>query len=99
FIFLIIDNILLTVNSVLSTNSFDANSFKVYPNPAKNLLNIDSASNVQSVSVYNVIGQEVLNRTINSTNANLDISSLNTGVYVIRALIDGNVVTSKFIKE
>lgn len=97
--FVYIDNILLTVNSVLSTNSFDANSFKVYPNPAKNLLNIDSASNVQSVSVYNVIGQEVLNRTINSTNANLDISSLNTGVYVVRALIDGNVVTSKFIKE
>lgn len=97
--FVYVDNILLTVNSLLSTNSFDVNTFKIHPNPANNILNIQAGSNVQSVSVYNILGQEVLNRTLNNTNATIDISSLNIGVYVIKALIDGNVVSSKFIKE
>jgi len=94
-----VDNIYLHKNTVLSSDSFTISKIKLYPNPANNILNIQAGSNVQSVSVYNILGQEVLNRTLNNTTATIDISSLNIGVYVIKALIDGNVVSSKFIKE
>ena len=91
------DDVILETTA--NTSLFNFSKIKLYPNPANNVLNIQAGSNVQSVSVYNILGQEVLNRTLNNTTATIDISSLNIGVYVIKALIDGNVVSSKFIKE
>jgi len=94
-----VDNILLTVNSILSNNSFNISKFKLYPNPTSNILNIEAAGNVQNIAVYNVLGQEVINRQTNGTSITLDVSSLNSGIYVIKTMIDGNLSSTKFIKE
>lgn len=93
------DNLYLHKNTVLSSENFNVSKVRLYPNPATNILNIESVSNIQNLAVYNVLGQEVINREINSSSVNLDVSALNTGVYVIKTMIDGNVSSTKFIKE
>ena len=93
------DNIYLHKNTVLSSDSFNVSSVKLYPNPTSNILNIEANGNVQNVIVYNVLGQEVMNRETNGTSISLDVSSFNNGIYVIKTLIDGNVSSTKFIKE
>lgn len=93
------DNIYLHKNTVLSSDSFNVSSVKLYPNPTSNILNIEANANVQNVIVYNVLGQEVMNRETNGTSISLDVSSFNNGIYVIKTLIDGNVSSTKFIKE
>jgi endoglucanase len=72
---------------------------KLYPNPTTSVLNIESAGTIQSIAIYNVLGQEVLNRTIDSTSARIDVASFNTGIYVVKSVIDGVTSSSKFIKE
>jgi hypothetical protein len=97
--FVYLDNVLITVNSVLNNNSFDLTSFRIYPNPTSNILNIEAGAAIQSIAVYNVLGQEVMNRAANEATMSLDVSGLNSGIYVIKTMIDGNVSSTKFIKE
>lgn len=93
------DNIYLHKNTVLSSDSFTVSKFKLYPNPASNVINIEATADVQNISVYNLLGQEVMNRQTSGTSVSLDVSSLNAGVYVIKTMIDGNASSTKFIKE
>jgi hypothetical protein len=84
---------------VLSTAKFDASNIKMYPNPVRNTLTIEANSAIQKVSVYNVLGQEVMTKSPKSNAATLQTGSLQKGVYMVKTEIDGNVSTSKIIKE
>jgi len=93
------DNIYLHKNTVLSNDSFATTKVKLYPNPTSNILNIEANGAIQNIAVYNVLGQEVMNKQTEGTSISLDVSSLNSGIYVIKTMIDGNVSSTKFIKE
>ena len=83
----------------LSRNSFDAISgLNIYPNPAKNFLNITSSSlEAKTVAIYNVLGAQVL--TANVTNAPINIASLSKGVYVVKVTEEGKTATRKLVIE
>ena len=83
----------------LNTNNFAVSQVKLYPNPTASTLNIEALANIQSIAIYNIIGQEVMTKEANSSTISLDVSGLNSGVYVIKTMIDGNVSSTKFIKE
>jgi len=93
------DNLYLHKNTVLSTDSFEASRVRMYPNPATNVLNIESSTSIEKVTVYNVLGQQVISEIPNKALVTLDVSALQVGVYVVKTTIDGNVSSSKFIKE
>jgi hypothetical protein len=97
--FVYIDNILLTTNSLLNNNSFNMNKVSLYPNPTSNVLNIESVETIQNIAIFNVLGQEVVNKSTNESSIRLDVSGLNAGVYVVKSTIDGKVSSTKFIKE
>ena len=94
-----VDNIYLHKNTVLSSDSFAISKVKLYPNPTSNVLNIESVGTIQNIAIFNVLGQEVINKTANESLLSLDVSGLNAGVYVIKTVIDGTVSSTKFIKE
>ncbi len=95
-----VDNIYLHKNTTsLSTDSFAISKVKLYPNPTSNVLNIESVGTIQNIAIFNVLGQEVMNKLTNQTLVSLDVSGLNAGVYVIKTAIDGTVSSTKFIKE
>jgi endoglucanase len=93
------DNIYLHKNTVLDVTSFEAAKAKLFPNPATNILNVQSNSRIDNVSIFNVVGQEVVSMKSNEELIKVDVSSLNSGVYVVKATIEGKISTSKFIKE
>jgi hypothetical protein len=83
----------------LSRNSFDAISgLKIYPNPAKNVLNISSDSfEAKTVAIYNVLGAQVL--SANVTNAPINVASLSRGIYVVKVTEEGKTATRKLVIE
>jgi len=85
--------------STLSNAKFQTSSIKMHPNPVKNTLTIDANSTIQRVSVYNILGQEVMAVSPKSNSTILQTSALQKGVYMVRTEIDGNVSTNKIIKE
>ena len=86
----------------LAAQDFEfSNDFSIYPNPAADVLNIQSKKQaaISSVSIYNTLGQLVLVSTNLRQNKTIDVSALKTGNYFIK--VDSNEGTSnaKFIKK
>lgn len=79
-------------------------SISMYPIPAKNTLNIDinnsKFSGKMEVKIMNVVGQIVLNKTFDMTSTkSLNVSQLNSGVYIIDFNIDGQRFSKRFVKQ
>ncbi|PHX62426.1 MAG: hypothetical protein CK517_00305 [Flavobacteriales bacterium] len=85
--------------SVLSSSSFSQiDGLKMYPNPAKNNLFIETALNSDiNVSIIDVLGKEVINSKV-SNNA-VNISGLNPGMYIVKISEEGKTSTKKLIIE
>lgn len=83
----------------LNATSYDLVGFKAYPNPIKDMLNLEYSSNISFVRILNLLGQEVISKTINGSSVNIDMSELNSGTYIVNVVIDDNIQTIKVIKE
>ena len=73
---------------------------EVYPNPAKDNLNIVSyAELINSVEVYNLSGQKVLSKKVNATTTRINTNSLSKGVYIVDIKSKVSSVKKKVIIE
>jgi subtilisin family serine protease len=70
----------------------------VYPNPTNNKVFIQSKANNLTIQLYNVIGKKVLEKR-NTTQKSIDVSSLNTGIYILKIMNDSHQKTIKLIKR
>ncbi len=90
--------ILIVEGIGLGTNAMNKSLFSLYPNPAKDVLNISGDLDIASANVYDLSGRLV--RSIEVTNAMVPVQQLAKGSYII-ILHDtaGKQYSSKFIKE
>lgn len=89
----------VTVQLNLSNSQFEINGFSYYPNPVENTLNINSDSIIDSVTVYNVLGQLILTKRMDTSNAKLDLSTLKSGSYFVKIVKGDKVNSFKIIKK
>ncbi|PJR03971.1 GEVED domain-containing protein [Avrilella dinanensis] len=81
-----------------STGQFDRNQVKLYPNPTRDLIYIDTDLNLQTIEVYNNLGQRIL--TTNGADNSVDLSAQPAGVYIFRLqTVDGQNAEYKVIKQ
>jgi hypothetical protein len=91
-----IDNLFFWNTPTASVEDFATNSVKMYPNPAKGVVNFTSASNADlDVAVYDLLGKEVLRA--NAVQSQLNISSLNPGMYFVNMTQGTTVSTKKLV--
>jgi hypothetical protein len=82
-----------------SNNTLLKNDAVIYPNPAKDRLNIISNS-VKSIQIINNLGQIVLtDSNPQSMLTVMNIDSLQNGIYFVKILSDNSSQTSTFIKQ
>ncbi|MGO3182243.1 MAG: GEVED domain-containing protein [Aequorivita sp.] len=89
----------LTVDGVIGTDDYALTSFNYYPNPTSDILNLNSGEKIESVSLYNVLGQRVIDTKVNATNYKVDVSGLSTGTYLMKVTINGQTGTYKVLKQ
>jgi uncharacterized delta-60 repeat protein len=83
---------------ILSTGEFtNTNAFSLYPNPVKDILNIDLLDNtsISSAKIFDLQGKLILEKASND----IDVSSLSAGLYLIKIATEKGEFTKKFIKE
>ncbi|WP_160138509.1 T9SS type A sorting domain-containing protein [Chryseobacterium sp. c4a] len=88
-----------SVTSTLATSEIknEKNVVSVYPNPAKDILHINSSTEVNKVVIYDAAGRVI---TSMGTKENaVNISELPKGNYVIKLFLKDKVSVEKFIKE
>ena len=83
----------------LPSTSFNFEGFKAYPNPVKDIFNITYNKEISSVSVLNLLGQEMLSKKVNALNTSLDLSNLSRGTYLLKVQVDDQIGTIKLVKE
>ncbi|MBB6679940.1 T9SS type A sorting domain-containing protein [Aequorivita sp. 609] len=89
----------LTVDSTAGVNDFSSVNFSYFPNPMQNELNIASNLSIESISVYNLLGQEVMS-SVNVSNGKVDVSALSTGTFLFRVTFEGGLTENfKVIKQ
>lgn len=71
----------------------------LYPNPVNNILNIDAKEQITSISVYNLTGQQIFTKTINTKTSTVDMSAYKAGVYIVEVNSNANTKTYKVIKK
>lgn len=89
----------IIVDDEIGIDNVDKTAFSFYPNPAKDVLNITAERDIQSVIVFNVLGQQVLSTT-DVAGGKVDVSALTTGAYMFRVTFEnGGTETFKVLKE
>jgi hypothetical protein len=81
----------------LNSSEFETSKFLIYPNPASKLLNITNQSTIDKVEFINSFGQIFNFSNNNTTNLELNISSLSPGFYIIKIYTGGTIFFRKVI--
>lgn len=92
------DLILTFVHEVLGVSDEDRFSINIFPNPAKEILHINSSSSFEELkyTIYSVTGLKLM---YGNYYQSIDISELPQGLYFLCIEYDGTYQTRKFIKE
>jgi len=89
----------ITVEEVMGTGGFDKTSLSIFPNPVNDMLNLSYNEMISSVVVYNLLGQSVLSEEFNTAKAQVDMSSLAAGNYIVKVAAGDTSATIKVIKR
>ncbi len=73
--------------------------FSYYPNPTTGVLNLKSVDNIEHVSLYNLLGQRVLDSRVGAAATQLDLSGLSAGSYLMKVTVNGQTGTYKLLKD
>ncbi|RMA66353.1 T9SS type A sorting domain-containing protein [Ulvibacter antarcticus] len=90
-----LDNIVF--DQLIGTQDFAQDQFSMFPNPAtRGYVNISSTtSGAKNVAVYDVLGKQVISTTL--TGDRLDISDLNSGIYIVKISQGNTSMTKKLV--
>lgn len=90
-------------SSSLGVNSnIETQNLTIFPNPASSELTIEFGRNEniqREISIINIIGTEIIKQVSVETKLTLDISQLNSGIYIVKVTERGTLKTIRFIKN
>lgn len=89
----------VTVEVSLGREDFDLASFKYYPNPVNDVLNLSYSKTMTAVTVFNLLGQEVIAKTIGQSDAQIDLSQLAAGTYMVKVQSEDAFKIIKVVKK
>lgn len=97
---LLLDDFTVTTESTLGTNKYlKNNKTKAYPNPVKNYLYIQSEEKIQKIIFFDITGKIVLEKIIDVQKDGINLSSLQSGIYIAEIESTDETQRIKIIKE
>lgn len=84
---------------VLSTNENIQSRSVIYPNPAKDVLNVKNNSAINQIVISDMTGKTVYSQKNLNSEVQIDLNGLSKGVYIIRINSGGSINTHKFSKK
>ncbi|ALM47735.1 hypothetical protein AMR72_01750 [Flavobacterium psychrophilum] len=99
---LLVDDFSVTTTGTVGLNDNLASQFSVSPNPANNIININSSNNalINGAEIVDMNGRTVKTATYNGiSDAQINISDLSSGVYMMNLTSDQGKTTKKIIKN
>jgi hypothetical protein len=87
-------------NGITSITQFgNSSQTNIYPNPAKNILYVQSPETGVKIEIIDLLGKTVLSQVSSSTSEGVNIQSLSNGTYFVKITDNKGVYTKKFVVE
>jgi len=83
----------------LAIVDFQFQEIVLYPNPVSEVLYIEAQQDIENISVFNLLGQELLKQSVNGLQSTIDMSGLSGGIYLIQILSSQGAQTYKIQKR
>lgn len=87
------------ISSTQDTDVVEHTTVSIAPNPAETTFTISSQDIINSIKIYNLLGQQVLTQNIGSIEGLVNISQLSSGTYLIATESNGKIHQQKIIKK
>ena len=88
---------------IAGEEKIEENNFKninVYPNPVKDMLYVETETEIKEIIIYDVYGRHQVTKTSSHQgDLSIDVSNLNNGVYFVRIKTDSGDVVRRFVKK
>lgn len=75
----------------LSVSDFDLNTISVFPNPATDFITLGNLKEPSLFQIYDLTGKKLMENELSSTDAKIDVSGLQQGMYFINTTINLSV--------
>ena len=91
----------LTVDDLFGDITYDTGTSpeittSVFPNPARERVNVTSTGNIKNIQVFNLTGHKVYDANVDSNSTTVNISGFNQGIYIIRIQTENGFENRKF---
>lgn len=74
-------------------------NLKVWPNPANNILYVESDNiPVDYITIMDLNGKTLFRQSVNDNSASVDVSRLSAGTYLLETACKGEISVEKFVK-
>ena len=89
-------NVSVNCTGTVSNENID-NNFIIYPNPAKDIISIETNFSSYSLKITDILGNTLLSKSNLSFNNNIDVSTLKNGTYLVELISAGDRRINKII--
>src|SRR5690606_9085071 len=91
----------LALNNALSVQEMDAETMKIYPNPVQDELYLQLPTEFvfSDAMIFDITGTLILSKTISTSAETVNLSVLQSGMYILRLHSEDGAETFKFIKQ
>jgi hypothetical protein len=85
---------------IVSVNDVEAsNTIKLFPSPVTEMLQIENETQILYLELYDILGTKLQNLSVNSNCYTMNMSSLKSGIYILRVITPGGSYVEKIIKR
>jgi hypothetical protein len=85
-------------DTFLAASEVKNEELKIYPNPVNDVLHISNKSSIENVEIYNLAGQLLITKN-NVKSKEINVSSLQKGIYIVKIISNGIEKSYKIIKQ
>ena len=89
----------IDVSAAVSVADNPLVGFSYYPSPTSGEISLKSADIIESVAIYNMLGQKVLDAKVGATTSEISLSGLTAGTYIMKVTVEGQTGTYKVLKN
>lgn len=85
--------------TMLNVGGFDNANFKYYPNPVNNILTVSYSEAITGLKLYNMVGQQLITKSVNANETQIDMSHLPAGSYLLEVSAGNKSKMVKLLKN
>ena len=89
----------ITCEDILGIGDNQPNRIALYPNPVTDMLHISAKTEITSVEIYSLNGQQLIQKELHSFQGDIDVKKLSAGIYYARIIANNAIETFKVIKN